>query len=77
VSRTDDDEIDAFSISTFCRRHGISVPFFNRRRDEMPQVIKIGVRSLITREAAERWRKDREKAAKAPPKTASSQSATT
>jgi hypothetical protein len=54
-----DDDIDAYSIAEFCRRHGLSESFFFklRARGEGPAMIAVGTRRLITREAAKAWRK--------------------
>jgi hypothetical protein len=58
----DDDEADATSIATFCRRHNISESFYFKLRLQGlgPQEIKIGARTLISKEAAARWRAERE-----------------
>ncbi len=55
-----DDGIDAFTVEEFCRRHRISVQMFYKRRDLMPDCFNIGSRVLISREAAARWRQERE-----------------
>jgi hypothetical protein len=60
---TPDAERDAFSIAEFCRRHGISAQLFYKFRDQMPATFRIGTRVLISREAAETWRREREAAA--------------
>lgn len=54
--------IDAFSIVHFCERHDISVAHYYRLRAEgkTPVEMKLGGRIIISREAAERWRRDRE-----------------
>ena len=57
------DDADAFSIGEFCRRHGISPQLFYKFRYEMPTTFRIGTRVLISREAAETWRRERETAA--------------
>jgi hypothetical protein len=57
------DDADAYSVAEFCQRHRISVPLFYKLRDQMPVTFKIGNRTLISREAAERWRRAREAAA--------------
>jgi hypothetical protein len=54
------DDTDAFSISEFCRRHGISVQVFYKYRDQMPVTFRVGSRVLISREAAAAWRRERE-----------------
>jgi hypothetical protein len=57
--------VDACSISEFCTRHNISVAHFYRLRSEgkAPALMKVGSRILISREAAERWRRAREQEA--------------
>ena len=60
---TDDAERDAYSISEFCRRHGFSVQAFYKFKSTMPATFKIGTRVLISREAAEAWRRNKEAAA--------------
>jgi hypothetical protein len=59
------DDVDAFSIEEFCRRHRISVQLFYKNRKQMPRSFKIGSRVLISKEAAAAWRRQREQAAKA------------
>jgi hypothetical protein len=63
----DDDDVDAYSIATFCRRHGISESFFFKlqSRGEAPDTIAVGSRRLITREAARKWRRQRAEACSA------------
>ena len=57
----------AFSVAEFCREHGISRGlFYNMLREGRgPAVIKAGRRTLISREAAEQWRRRMEGAAQA------------
>ena len=52
-------EREAFSIREFSKMHGLSVSFLYQLLSEGrgPATIKIGSRRLITREAAEVWRK--------------------
>jgi len=57
------DDVDAFSIEEFCRRHRISVQLFYKLRDQMPATFKVGNRVLISCEAAKAWRRKREAAA--------------
>ncbi len=57
------DDADAFSVAEFCRRHRISSQLFYKLRSEMPDSFKVGNRTLISREAAERWRREREASA--------------
>jgi hypothetical protein len=56
------DEADAYSIEEFCRRHRISVAAFYKYPDLMPASFYIASRRLISREAAARWRAEREAA---------------
>jgi hypothetical protein len=56
------DEADAYSVEAFCRRHGFSVQLFYKNRSEMPATFRVGTRVLISREAAEAWRREREAA---------------
>ena len=55
------DDLDAFSIAEFCRRHGISVQLFYKFKAEMPATFRVGTRVLISREAAAAWRRERER----------------
>jgi hypothetical protein len=57
------DDVDAYSITEFCHRHRISPQLFYKARGEMPATFRVGTRVLISREAAQRWRKRREKLA--------------
>ena len=62
----DDDHNDgAFSIRAFCERHSISQSFFHKLRalGLGPAIMKVGARTLISRESAARWRVEREAAA--------------
>ena len=56
------DDADAYSIEEFCRRHRLSLQMFYKRPDLMPDTFNIGKRRLISREAAARWRAEREAA---------------
>ncbi len=58
-------DADAFSVAEFCRRHGVSVQLFYKFRDQMPATFRVGSRVLISREAAAKWRREREAAASA------------
>jgi hypothetical protein len=58
------DEVDAFSVAEFCSRHRISVQLFYKNRGQMPRTFNVGTRVLISKEAAARWRAERERAAK-------------
>jgi hypothetical protein len=54
-----------FSIKTFCAAHHISEAMFFKMREEGfgPREMRVGVRVLITFEAAADWRAERERAA--------------
>jgi hypothetical protein len=58
--------IAAYSIHEFCFAHRISVDhYFKLQRLGLgPDVMKVGTRTLISIEAATRWRKQREVAAR-------------
>jgi hypothetical protein len=53
----------AFSVAQWCRYRGICpATFYNRLpHGEMPAVLKIGRRTIITAEADEEWRVRRER----------------
>ena len=55
----------AYSIAEFCRLHQISrASLYNYWREGVgPTVMKVGSRRLISLEAAQRWRREREAAA--------------
>ena len=57
-----DEEAEATSIRTFCRRHGISVATYYTLREEglAPREAVVRGRRLITRESAAEWRRARE-----------------
>ena len=57
-----DTSVDAFSITKFCERHGISESFFHKLRAKGlgPVTMKVGTRTLISVEAAAAWRRARE-----------------
>jgi hypothetical protein len=59
------DDGDAYSVEEFCRRHRISVQLFYKFKDDMPRTFNVGKRVLISREAADRWRRERETASAA------------
>ena len=63
--RIGDEETEATSIATFCRRHGISRQTYYdwKNRGLTPREIVLRGRRLITREAAEQWRRERERSA--------------
>ena len=54
-----------YSVSDFCCQHGISRALFYKllQAGQGPRIIKVGKRTLITNEAAEEWRRSRERAA--------------
>jgi hypothetical protein len=56
------DDVDAFSVVEFCKRHRISVQLFYKNRKQMPRTFNIGTRVLISKEAAAAWRREREQA---------------
>ena len=60
-------ETDAFGVAGFCRRHGLSLPMFYKLASQglAPQTFRVGVRKLISREAAAAWRREREEASAA------------
>ena len=64
------DEQDTFSIQELCRRNGFGpgLSFKIARDGRRPRVMRVGRRTLISREAAEQWRREREAAS--PPRTA-------
>jgi hypothetical protein len=51
----------AFSVEEFCKAHGISIGFFyTLLKDKRgPEIMKLGTRTLISAEAAARWRAER------------------
>jgi hypothetical protein len=56
---------DAYSVEAFARAHSLSVAMFYKLRGQglAPAFFKVGARTLISREAAARWRAEREQAA--------------
>jgi hypothetical protein len=56
------DDADAYSVEEFCRRHRLSVQIFYKYPELMPDSFYVGSRRLISREAAQRWRAERETA---------------
>ena len=62
----------ALSIPEFCAAHGFSEGMFYKMKKEglTPREMKIGTRTLITFEAAAKWRAEREAASTAPPEKA-------
>jgi hypothetical protein len=65
INNIDRYNFDAYSISEFCARHGISIQLFYKLRPQglMPATFNVGTRVLISREAAAEWRRVRESAA--------------
>jgi hypothetical protein len=61
-----EDEAVAYSIKQFCARHGISQSlYFELQKDKLgPLIMEVRGRVLISKEAARRWRRAREAAAK-------------
>jgi predicted DNA-binding transcriptional regulator AlpA len=59
-----DSVFDAYGVGEFCRRHHISRSHFydTLKEGDGPQVMKVGSRTLISVEAAARWRREREDA---------------
>jgi predicted DNA-binding transcriptional regulator AlpA len=53
---------DAYNVIEFCTRHGISrSAFYNSlKAGQGPRLMKVGTRVLISKEAAEQWRRERE-----------------
>jgi hypothetical protein len=62
------DHPDAYSIDEFCVRHRISPQLFYKLRPQglMPVTFNVGTRVLISREAADAWRRAREKGSTEP-----------
>jgi hypothetical protein len=59
----------AFSIPEFCALHGISTSYYFllRQRNEGPEELRIGRRTLIAAEAAAAWRAERTKSSNPKP----------
>ena len=57
-------DFDAFSIPEFCLRNSISSALFFKlaREGRGPRVMRVGRRTLVTKEAAAAWRREREAA---------------
>ncbi len=54
---------DAYSILEFCQRHDLSRSgYYNMPLQDRPREMRVGSRVLISREAAEAWRRAREAA---------------
>ncbi len=60
------DHADAYSVDEFCARHRISPQLFYKLKPQglMPVTFNVGTRVLISREAADAWRRARENAAR-------------
>jgi hypothetical protein len=54
----------AFGVEEFCRLHRISLQLYYKMRQKglTPAEFRVGSRVLISRESAERWRREREAA---------------
>ncbi len=52
-----------YNIPEFCEEIGIAVPGFYRlkKKGKMPNIMKVGGRRIISKEAIEAWRLEREK----------------
>lgn len=52
----------AYSISEFCKIHGIGrTLFYSLPQDQRPEIMRVGGKRLISLEAAEAWRRRMEK----------------
>jgi hypothetical protein len=60
---------DAYTVEEFCQRHRISVGFYHKLRKDRrgPREMRLGTRVLISREAAEEWRRKMSEQAEATP----------
>lgn len=58
------DDKDAYAVDDFCKRNGISRAYLYLmwRRGDGPAYMQLGARRLISREAAEAWRREMEAA---------------
>jgi predicted DNA-binding transcriptional regulator AlpA len=66
--------LDAYSVAQFCASHGISRALFYKlqKAGRAPAIMKISAnRVAISREAAEKWRREREAEAAMPETTVS------
>ena len=56
------DHADAYSVGEFCARRRISQQLFYKLKPQglMPVTFNVGTRVLISREAADAWRRARE-----------------
>ncbi|WP_063618920.1 hypothetical protein [Bradyrhizobium sp. th.b2] len=64
IAKPTDPDADVLSVSEFCRKNNISLQTFYKFIKDMPETFTIGTRRLISREAAARWRAEREAKAK-------------
>jgi hypothetical protein len=55
-------DVAAYSIRSFCRAHSISPAFYYKLQQLGlgPRELRLGARTLISREAAGDWRRERE-----------------
>ena len=55
-------DADAYSVGEFCARHRISQQLFYKLKPQglMPVTFNVGTRVLISREAADAWRRDKQ-----------------
>ena len=57
------DPPQAYSLNQFCAMHNFSrAAWYNLPADQRPRTMKVGHRLLISRSAADDWRKEREQA---------------
>jgi predicted DNA-binding transcriptional regulator AlpA len=59
---------DAYDVIEFCHRHAISrSAFYNSLKNGTgPRIMRLGSRVLVSKEAAEQWRREREQASEQP-----------
>jgi predicted DNA-binding transcriptional regulator AlpA len=59
---------DAYDVIEFCHRHAISrSAFYNSlKAGTGPRIMRVGARVLISKEAAEAWRREREQVGEQP-----------
>jgi hypothetical protein len=64
-------DMDCYDVLTFCHRHNISrAALYNAWKAGIgPRVLRLGSKVLITKEAAETWRRERERASEQPEST--------
>ena len=57
-------DITVYDIPTFCKEHKISKPFLYKliKNGKGPRLMKVGRRTLISLDAARKWRIDMEQA---------------